>query len=800
MNIIDKSHEVENLLAEIQLMRGLSHKHIVEYLGTYVDSKECYLYIFQEWVPGGSVAHLLKKFGPFSTSVVRNYTHQILLGLQYLHANNIIHRDIKGGNILVDDNGVVKLADFGASTELNDFGKTQETNTIKGTPYFMAPEVISSSKYGRKGDIWAVGCTMVQMLTGDPPWKEKNLRTLVQLHLVWSNWNGPPPMKNVTIPPDCQECLELCFQKQDTDRPNAAELLECTFLNASNEDLEESFDRSIYRRASSRYDALEDSGVMTGLKDEISRAVAQSQSNLHANIAAGGQSNSEDTFANIERKIRARQGGGGGVPVPAPVVISEANNQNNPFSRDNSPRAAAVPTSNKHSPGGTPSNDILSPQGTRVIAANNPFGRASVNANPSKPAAQPAVVPSTSSGGVVKPVAVYPLDLKNAKTTNSNNTTPRDVVESDAQIRESIHMIKKKASDRASNSPRINVANRVNMSSNRDSEDNTPLPAEDNNYSHANVRNGGGNSRHESFDSTEEERTTSRIHPMMRYDTRYFEEKKRDSDNEGNGDQYLSLSQYTGPKLTSRPTLQRNETLESVEDAVENNYYRDTQPEVTVMKKEKEEVLYHMQSNSAFNKAPVNTTTATRRENRRYSGTSQDPDDMNTKSGGSMKKSASAADSIGYGANGAVVRKNVPKLAAVEHSSAAHPTNMVGKSASARYPQVQSQESHETVSRPYTSKAALGQAKPSLSAASGLSRDSSKAMLKQATQQAARMNASSNMGGGMEEGGSGSDAEEMWRCLKCKANNVPSDTHCEKCATVRGSTGRRDPNAPLLRR
>ena len=68
------------------------------------------VYIFQEWVPGGSLAHLLKKFGPLSLDTVRSYTKQILLGLQYLHSNGIIHRDIKGGNILVDDVGTVKLA------------------------------------------------------------------------------------------------------------------------------------------------------------------------------------------------------------------------------------------------------------------------------------------------------------------------------------------------------------------------------------------------------------------------------------------------------------------------------------------------------------------------------------------------------------------------------------------------------------------------------------------------------------------------------------------------------------------
>jgi serine/threonine protein kinase len=351
MNIVDKSLEVDGLLSEIQLMRGLSHKHIVEYLGTYVDSEEFYLYIFQEWVPGGSVAHLLKKFGPFTFSVVRNYTRQILLGLEYLHSHHIIHRDIKGGNILVDDIGIVKLADFGASTKLSsEFDKTQEMKTLKGTPYFMAPEVLCSSHYGRKGDIWAVGCTVIQMLTGDPPWKDQNLSGIAQLGYLLSTWNkGPPPFTirgNEELTPDAKECLDMCFRKEENERPNATELLTCRFLRMDEADLEDSNnssfrgnnsltkdDRNYSFNNSSQRDILEDSGVLTGLKQEINKAVTKSQAGLPPYHPSGGgigapspsrpvgnqqqqqhynnmmsetpqQSTQEDTFQMIERRMR----------------------------------------------------------------------------------------------------------------------------------------------------------------------------------------------------------------------------------------------------------------------------------------------------------------------------------------------------------------------------------------------------------------------------------------------------------------------------------------------------------------
>lgn len=100
------------------------------------------------------------------------------------------------------------------------------------TPYFMAPEVLSENRYGRKGDIWALGCTMIQMLTGNPPWKEFNLSNLVQLHVLLSSWkNGPPPHKtNTTLSNDCEDCLNLCFEKDDSLRPSAQDLINCTYI------------------------------------------------------------------------------------------------------------------------------------------------------------------------------------------------------------------------------------------------------------------------------------------------------------------------------------------------------------------------------------------------------------------------------------------------------------------------------------------------------------------------------------------------------------------------------------------
>jgi serine/threonine protein kinase len=311
--------ELENLANEIDLMRSLTHPNIVEYIGTKVDSANEYVYIFQEWVPGGSVASLLEKFGPFQIGVVQTYTRQILTGLKYLHDNGIIHRDIKGGNILVENSGSVKLADFGASAKMA-MGETQETATIKGTPYFMAPEVLSQSKYGRKGDVWAVGCTVIQMLTGQPPWKGNNIQNIVQLHMLLSTMKEGPPKIDREVPQLVMDFLCAVFRKDPTQRPSPAALLTHPFLCA--EDLDDSMGTIGPGRLSMGNRPYRDTGEdhsggsskdLLRLKDaHLSPPSAYEkfeQAGIKNNFSA------EDTMENIDHEINLRKlGCAGGRP------------------------------------------------------------------------------------------------------------------------------------------------------------------------------------------------------------------------------------------------------------------------------------------------------------------------------------------------------------------------------------------------------------------------------------------------------------------------------------------------------
>ncbi|CAM9518502.1 unnamed protein product, partial [Heterosigma akashiwo] len=215
-------------------MRSLRHPNIVSYFGAEVSEEECSLCIFQQWVPGGSVASLLKKFGPFREHVVRKYTKQLLKGLRYLHNNKIIHRDIKGANILVDVTGVVKLADFGTSKrlEISDelMQETMAHGTMKGTPYFMAPEVIMRQKYGRKADIWSLGGAVMEMATGDPPWKSLQMRNPIELFRFIHTHTHPPNIDfSLSLP--LRLFLERCFIRNPKERPSAKALLKDRFVS-----------------------------------------------------------------------------------------------------------------------------------------------------------------------------------------------------------------------------------------------------------------------------------------------------------------------------------------------------------------------------------------------------------------------------------------------------------------------------------------------------------------------------------------------------------------------------------------
>ena len=214
---------LETCLKEMQILNSCSSKYIVSYYKSYYKNSQ--LWIVMEYCEAGSIKKIIQttKRG-LDEATISALIYSILKGLEYIHKNRLIHRDIKADNILLDLNGSAKIADFGVSTKLiSTYGCT---NSVIGTPFWMSPEIISNHNYTSKTDIWSLGITAIEFAEKEPPYSNKYPWMVMQI--IKSK-----PAKGLTDPSKWSDMfndfVKRCLTVDPDERPTAEDLLQHPF-------------------------------------------------------------------------------------------------------------------------------------------------------------------------------------------------------------------------------------------------------------------------------------------------------------------------------------------------------------------------------------------------------------------------------------------------------------------------------------------------------------------------------------------------------------------------------------------
>lgn len=167
-----KHNQKEKMTQEIQIHQSLNHQNIVRFLNFFDDTQN--VYIVLELCKQRSMMELHKRRPVVTDYECRFYIYQVLDGVRYLHDNRIIHRDLKLGNLFLNDQLNVKIGDFGLATRIEYDGERKKT--LCGTPNYIAPEILNKKGHSFEVDIWSIGCVMFTLLVGQPPFETKTLK------------------------------------------------------------------------------------------------------------------------------------------------------------------------------------------------------------------------------------------------------------------------------------------------------------------------------------------------------------------------------------------------------------------------------------------------------------------------------------------------------------------------------------------------------------------------------------------------------------------------------------------------
>jgi len=219
-----ENDNTDELRKEIEFLRKAKNLFVVNYVGSY--QKSGHIWIVMEICEPGSISDLMRMTkSTLSEDEIRSVAACMLVGLEHLHSQRLIHRDIKAGNILLSNSGIAKLADFGVSRELTTV--QSKADTTIGTPFWMAPEVIHDGRYDTSADIWSLGITLIEMAEGEPPFT--NLHPMRALFVIPKK--PPATFKDADQwSPELNDFLASCLVKEPFSRPSVEKLMQHPFV------------------------------------------------------------------------------------------------------------------------------------------------------------------------------------------------------------------------------------------------------------------------------------------------------------------------------------------------------------------------------------------------------------------------------------------------------------------------------------------------------------------------------------------------------------------------------------------